>query len=101
MRNNRFIQHVQIVEDTETGAKFVIDQQNVCSIVTKLLNELNDENVKIKKIITDRLEDLMYECDYLKKIEDTAVNPAHTKKQIELHDAIIMELLRIQREITK
>ena len=57
MRNNRFIQHVQIVEDTETGAKFVIDQQNVCSIVTKLLNELNDENVKIKKIITDRLED--------------------------------------------
>lgn len=101
MRNNRFIQHVQIVEDTGTGANFVIDQQNVCGIVTNLLNELNDENVKIKKIIQDRLEDLMYEYNHFKKIEDISANPARTKRQIDLHEAIIMELLQIQREITK
>lgn len=65
----RFIQHIQIIEDTKTGHKFVIDNQKVARHVTSLLNELHNENNKLK----DDLE----ECRVRKEIIKEKLIPYH------------------------
>ena len=69
MSRNRFIQHIQIIEDTETGAKFVIDNQKVAGIVTSILNKLSDENYKLK--------DDLKECRIRKDIIKEKLVPYH------------------------
>ncbi len=78
----------------------------------KLLNELHNENLKLKqqvqdyqrdsdvklmKIIDDKLDEYLHRLNDFKKLENPA-NPRRVQRQIDLHEAVIMTLLEIKGE---